>query len=664
MNKAFESIKIGNLTLPNRFIMGSMHLGIEGEEGSAGRMAAFYGKRLDGGVGLIVTGGVAVNEEAKGSKHFFNFNIEKDAQELKNMNDLLKNKGVMCSQLFHAGRYAFDRNCVAPSAIRAPINRYVPKALTEDECWKTVEDFGKSAKLAVECGFGAVEIMGSEGYLINQFFSGVTNHRDDYFGGNPEKRMNMSIEVLRSVIKNVPKGFPVIFRMSGIDLIPGNPSFEEVCALAARLKSEGVSALNIGIGWHESRIPTISQLVPRGAWAKIAKMVKDKTPGIPIIASNRVNSPDTMQRIFDNDEADIISMARPFLADPSIVNKIKTGKASLVNTCIACNQACLDHVFGEKSVSCIVNPEAVNEECYPNAKVNSPKKVVVIGSGPGGLEAAKASANLGHNVVLIEKSDSIGGQLKIAAEIPGKSEFKETIRYFQNELAELGVDIRLNTTCDKDLLDSINPDAIIFATGVKPRNFQIKGLDSIPNGNYVDYITGKFKPGKKVAVIGGGGIGVDVAHKLTEEHDPTLSSYYNRYNIDSYTNAVVQNHKPDREVAVFKRSGKPGAGLGPTTFWALRQELETSGVNFFYGLNYNEVTKSGLKFTMKNGEEMTYDCDSIIHCTGQDEENSLYEACKNLYPEKKIFLVGGAKDARGIDAKRAFSEGLQAAYSI
>ncbi|TGM90200.1 FAD-dependent oxidoreductase [Leptospira licerasiae] len=664
MEKAFLPINIGSFTLPNRFVMGSMHLGLEGKTGTAERMAAFYGKRFEGGVGLIVTGGIGVNEEARGSKHFFNIQNEEHASELSKMNDLLNGKGIMCAQLFHAGRYAFDRNCVGPSAIRAPINRYIPRALTEEECWKTAEDFGIAAKLARETGFGAVEIMGSEGYLINQFFSPVTNHRDDHFGGDPKRRMNMAVEVLRAVVKNLPEGFPIIFRMSGIDLIPGNPTFEEVCDLAQTLKQEGVSALNIGIGWHESRIPTISQLVPRGAWANIAGRIKEKTPGIPIIASNRVNDPITAQRIFDKNQADIISMARPFLADPFIVKKIQSGMSNRINTCIACNQSCLDHAFVDKSVSCLVNPQAVNELEYKIDPAVKSQKVVVIGSGPGGLEAARASASLGHKVILLEKADQLGGQFLLASNIPGKSEFKETIRYFKNELPALGVDIRLNTNCDLKLLEELDPDSIIFATGVKPREFTLPGINTLPVGNYTEYLTGKFKPGKKVAVIGGGGIGVDVAHKLTEENDPDLESYSKKYNIDSYTNTVIQPHKSERDVAIFRRSGKHGAGLGPTTFWALKQELEASGVEFFQGLNYKEITKDGLKITMKNGEEVLYPCDSLILCVGQEKESSLYETYRSLYPQKQIFVIGGAKDSKGIDAERAFLEGLNAAYSI
>ncbi len=664
MERAYQPINIGSSTLPNRFVMGSMHLGLEGKTGTAERMAAFYGKRFEGGVGLIVTGGISVNEEGRGSKHFFNIQKEDHASELQKMNDLLKGRGIMCAQLFHAGRYAFDRNCVGPSAIRAPINRYIPRALTEEECWKTAEDFGIAAKLANETGFGAVEIMGSEGYLINQFFSPVTNQRDDHFGGDSKRRMNMAVEVLRSVIKNLPEGFPIIFRMSGIDLIPGNPTFEEVCILADTLRKEGVSALNIGIGWHESRIPTISQLVPRGAWANIAGRIKEKTHGIPIIASNRVNDPITMQRIFDSNQADIISMARPFLADAFIIKKIQTGMSNRINTCIACNQSCLDHAFVDKSVSCLVNPQAVNEleyEIHSNVK---PQNIVVIGSGPGGLEAARASASLGHKVILLEKADRLGGQFQLASNIPGKSEFKETIRFFTNELPALGVDIRLNTNCDLKLLEELNPDAIIFATGVKPREFTLPGIDILPTGNYTEYLTGEFEPGKKVAVIGGGGIGVDVAHKLTEKNDPTLESYSKKYNIDSYTKASIQNHKSERDVGIFRRTGKHGAGLGPTTFWALKQELEASGVEFFQGLNYKEITKDGLKVVLKNGEEVVYPCDSLILCVGQEKESSLYETYKSLYPQKQIFIIGGAKDSKGIDAERAFQEGLDAAYSI
>lgn len=664
MSTAFEPIQIANLSLPNRFIMGSMHLGLEGEIGTADRMAAFYSRRFDGGVGLIVTGGISVNEEGKGSRTFFNFQDVEHAEELRKMNQLLAGKGTMCAQLFHAGRYAVTRECVAPSAIRAPINRYVPKALSEDECWKTIEDFGKAAKTASEVGFGAVEIMGSEGYLLNQFFSPVTNLREDYFGGDTQRRMNLSIEVLRCVRKNLPEGFPIIFRMSGIDLIPGNPNFEEVVQLANALRDEKVSGLNIGIGWHESRIPTISQLVPRGAWASIASRIKDATPGVPIIASNRVNDPVTMQRIFDTNQADIISMARPFLADPAIVNKIKNGQSERINTCIACNQACLDHAFQERSVSCIVNPEAVNELRFQMNPVKNPQRVVVIGSGPAGLEAARASAVLGHKVSLLEKDSKLGGQFQLASSIPGKSEFKETIRYFSNELSALGVELRMNTAASLGLLEELQADVVIFASGVKPREFNLPGLENLPSGNYTEYLTGKFQPGERVAVIGGGGIGVDVAHKLTEDHDPTFESYEAKYNINSFTNAVIQTHKAKRKVAVFRRNGKHGAGLGPTTFWALKQELEASGVEFYTGLNYKEVTKDGLKVELKNGQEFIYNCDSLLLCVGQEKEVSLYEEYTTKHPKANVILIGGAKEARAIDAKRAFMEGLEAAMSI
>jgi len=664
MQNTFLPARIGNLTLSSPFIMGSMHLGFEGRTGVAERLASFYGRRFDGGVSLIVTGGISVNEVGRGSKHFFNIQNPIHAYELKQMNALLSGKGTMCAQLFHAGRYAADRGCVAPSAIRAPINRYVPKALSENECWETVKDFGLAATIAFESGFGAVEIMGSEGYLLNQFFSGVTNQRDDYFGGDSNRRMNLSIEVLKEVKKNLPEGFPIIFRMSGIDLIPGCPTFEEVSKLASHLQKYGASALNIGIGWHESRIPTISQLVPRGAWARIAGRIKDKLPGIPIIASNRVNDPLAIEHIFKNKLADVISMARPFLADPDIIVKLKQDLSNRINTCIACNQACLDHAFQEKSVSCIVNPEALNEDKFVYSKSSPRLKVVVIGSGPAGLEASRASAKLGHEVILFEKTNSLGGQFRIASTIPGKSEFKETIRYFENELKALGVKMRFNTECTIEILKETNPDRIIFATGVIPRSFQLPGMENLPVGTYVDYLSGKFVPGKKVAVIGGGGIGVDVAHKLTEDQDPTFLSYDEKYNIHSYTNVGIQSHKVTREVAVFRRSGKHGAGLGPTTFWALKQELDSSGVQFFTGLDYKEITKEGLKVQYKNGESFFFSCDSILLCVGQEKENSLAMQYRSLFPSKKVFIIGGAKDASGIDAKRAFLEGLEAAHAL
>ncbi|TGM59904.1 FAD-dependent oxidoreductase [Leptospira adleri] len=663
-SEIFQPIQVGSITLPHRVIMGSMHLGLEGMPMTAERMIAFYGKRFDGGACFITTGGISVNHEGKGSNVFFNFQKEEDCKELSVVANALKPKGIFCAQLFHAGRYAYHRELVAPSALRAPINRFIPKALSEEEAWKTIEDFGDSALKAREVGFGAIEIMGSEGYLVNQFFSPVTNHREDFFGGTPEKRMNFAIEVMKNVRKKVGKDYPVVYRMSGIDLIPGNPTFEEVITLAEKLKEHGADALNIGIGWHESRIPTISMLVPRGAWAKISGKIKERVKDIPIIASNRVNMPETMSRILKNHEADILSMARPFLADPEILKKIKADQEERVNTCIACNQACLDHTFKEQMVSCLVNPSANRELEIGKLKTAEKKHVVVVGSGPGGLESARVSAVRGHKVTVLEASDKIGGQLNLAAQIPGKSEFFETIRYFKNELKTLGVEIQFGHQATLDSILALKPDAVIFATGVKPREFSLPGIEKKKTASYADYLSGKFIPGKKVAVIGGGGIGCDVAHKLTEEEVPTIDSYFHKYNVLSYTKAQIQPETSDRKVSIFRRSGKIGSGLGATTAWALLQELESKEVGFYTSLSYKEVTDKGLVIETKKDGPVTIECDSIILCAGQLSEVSLYEEFKSKVTNIPTFLIGGAKDASGIDAKRAMLEGFEAALTI
>lgn len=473
----FRPIQIGAETIPNRIIMGSMHLGLEGMPHTADRMAAFYGKRFEGGVGLITTGGISVNAEGKGSNIFFDFQKEEDCKELEKVASVLRPMGIFCAQLFHAGRYAYHRELVAPSALRAPINRFIPKELSTEDAWRTIHDFGSSALRAKQVGFRAVEVMASEGYLVNQFFSEVTNKRSDEFGGSPENRRRFAIETMKEVRKQVGPGFPVIVRMSGIDLIPGNPTFEEVITLAKELKEAGADALNIGIGWHESRIPTISQLVPRGAWAKIAGKIKTAVPGIPIIASNRINMPETIIQVLNAGEADIVSMARPFLADAEIVNKIKENQTERVNTCVACNQACLDHTFKEEMVSCLVNPSANRELDWKSLPQAKRQRVVVVGSGPGGMESARVAALRGHEVILLEASGKLGGQLNLAAAIPGKFEFFETIRYFKNELPRLKVDIRLGTKADLKMLDDLKPDAVIFATGVLPRNPNLPGLE-------------------------------------------------------------------------------------------------------------------------------------------------------------------------------------------
>ena len=506
--------------------------------------------------------------------------------------------------------------------------------------------------------------MGSEGYLVNQFLSGVTNHRQDFFGGTPEKRMNFGIEVMKNIRKRVGKDYPVIYRMSGIDLIPGNPTQDETTQFAIRLKEEGADALNIGIGWHESRVPTISMLVPRGAWAKVASHFKKAVSGIPIIASNRVNSPDTILRILKEGEADIVSMARPMLADPDFIQKVYNNQPNRVNTCIACNQACLDHTFKELMVSCLVNPEANRELEFSKLPEPKKSKVVVVGSGPGGMEAARAASLLGHRVTLIEKSSELGGQLNMAAAIPGKFEFKETIRYYKNELSALEVDIRLNTICSLSLLEELNPDSVIFATGVKPRNFSLPGMEKKNVGTYVQFLSGKFQPGKEVVIIGGGGIGCDSAHKLIEGHDPSIEDYFQKYNVHSYTNTVIQDIKPDRKVSILRRSGKIGSGLGQTTGWALLQELKSAGVDFYTSLSYKEVRDEGLVIELKSGEEKVIPCDTILICAGQDRENDLATEYSEKYPNKKIALIGGAKDSSGIDAKRAILEGNLAAREI
>ncbi|HMV76810.1 MAG TPA: FAD-dependent oxidoreductase [Leptospiraceae bacterium] len=663
-SEIFEPIKIGSLVLPHRIIMGSMHLGLEGLPETADRMIAFYGRRFEGGCSFITTGGISVNHAGKGNNVFFNFQKEEDCKELGKVNAGLKNKGILCAQLFHAGRYAYHRDLVGPSAIRAPINRYVPKELTEEEAWNTIEDFGKAAEKARQCGFGAVEIMGSEGYLINQFLSPVTNTRNDFFGGNHEKRMNFGIEVMKKVRQYVGKDYPVVYRMSGIDLIPGNPDFEEVLEFAKKLKENGANALNIGIGWHESRIPTISMLVPRGAWAKIAGRFKSKLPDIPIIASNRVNVPETIQRIIKDKEADMVSMARPMLADPDFVNKVRSNLPGRVNTCIACNQACLDHTFKELMVSCLVNPEANRELEFSRLPRGKKSKVVVVGSGPGGMEAARAASNLGHSVILFEKSSRLGGQLNMASTIPGKFEFKETVRYYKSELNAHEVDVRFNTECTVEILESLNPDAVIFATGVRPREFSLPGLEKKKTGTYLEYLTGKFEPAGNVAVIGGGGIGCDSAHKLLEKHDPTVDDYFAKYNVLSYTDVKMLEIKPERKVSIFRRSGKIGAGLGATTGWALLQELKAAGAEMYTSLTYKEVNDIGLVVELKTGEVKTVECDSILICAGQERENSLAEEYMKRHPEKQVFIIGGAKEASGLDAKRAILEGTMAARKI
>ncbi|WEG11788.1 FAD-dependent oxidoreductase [Pullulanibacillus sp. KACC 23026] len=637
----FKPIKIGSLELPNRVMMGSMHVGLEGVEDGAKALEVFYQTRAkSGGPGLIVTGGVAVIEEGEGGNHFLGFYREEDCEVLRSVvNAVHEVGGRLAAQLFHAGRYAVldpsrGIQAVAPSAIRSPIHRHTPIALTEEGIFRTIEAFAESAKQAQSIGFDALEIMGSEGYLINQFLSPVTNQREDDWGGSFEKRLAFPLAVIREIRRKVGPDYPVIFRMSGIDLIPGSSTDEETLEMAQRFEAAGVDALNIGIGWHESAVPTISTMVPRAGFIDYAQAIKQVVE-IPVVGSNRINDPAVANRLLKEEKCDLVSMARPFLADPELLQKAAAGETDRINTCVACNQACLDHVFEGKPASCLVNPRAGREHHWLLERVSVPRRVGVIGGGVAGLEAARSLASAGHHLTLFEANSRIGGQLLLAKEIPGKEEFAETLRYYETELERLGVSIRLNTEVTEETLSRHGKfDQVVVAVGVTPRIPTIKGIEGPNVMTYAELLSGVKNPGNRVVIIGAGGIGCDVAHYLID--------------------------KGITDIKMLRRNGRMGDGLGKTTKWALLQHLRENGVQFLTQLRYREITSEGIWINRltegRETESLLLKADTIVLAAGQ--ESNAWVASNDLFTK-----IGGARYAGELDAKRAIYEGARLAYT-
>jgi 2,4-dienoyl-CoA reductase (NADPH2) len=640
----FTAKKIGTLELPNRVIMGSMHTGLEGVENGGQALEVFYQTRAKvGGPGLIVTGGIAVTQEGEGGNHFLGFYREEDGVVLKGVTKSVHDVGGrIAAQLFHAGRYAVPEAtgvpAVAPSALRSPIHRHTPEALTSERVLETIEAFANGAKKAMEWGFDAVEIMGSEGYLINQFLSPVTNKRTDEWGGDFERRLAFPLAIIKAIREAVGPFYPVIFRMSGIDLIPGSTTEDETLVSARRFEAAGADALNIGIGWHESAIPTISTLVPRAGFIQYASEIK-KHVNIPVIGSNRINDPFLADQILDDGFCDFVSMARPFLADPDLLQKAKAGEFKRINTCVACNQACLDHIFDGKSVSCLVNPLAGREHRWSLLTTDRPKQVAVIGGGVAGMEAARTLAEAGHMVTLFEAGAEIGGQLLYAKEIPGKGEFAETLRYYKTELERLNVNIKLNTLMTEEaLLEQGSYDQVVVSVGVKPRVPDIPGVNLPHVVLYSELLSGNKPFGENVVIVGAGGIGCDVAHFLIE--------------------------KGVKNITVMRRHGRMGDGLGKTTKWALLQHLHDNKVNYLSELNYKEITEKGIQIEIKdaNGEwvEQFLPADTIVIAAGQVSNPWDLEKVQRHIPT--ITKIGGAKLAGELDAKRAIFEGASLGF--
>lgn len=645
--------------------MGSMHTNLEEIPGGFERAAAFYAERAKGQVGLIVTGGIAPNEEGVVGMGGAKLTNEEEAGHHKVITDAVHHEGgKICLQVLHTGRYAYSTNLVAPSPIQSPITPFKPRALSSEEVYRTIEDYTRCAKLAQQTGYDGVEIMGSEGYLINQFIVKRTNHREDEWGGSYENRVRFPIEIVKKVRKTVGENFIIIYRLSMLDLVEEGSSWEEVVQLARKIEKAGANIINTGIGWHEARVPTIASGVPPGGFAWVTKRLMGEV-SIPLITTNRINMPDIAEKILEDNCADMVSMARPFLADAEIVLKAKEGRPQEINTCIGCNQACLDHTFNLKISSCIVNPRACHETLLNYLPTDKKKKIAVVGAGPAGLAASTIAAERGHEVTLFEASNEIGGQFKLARVIPGKEDYQHTIRYYGEMIKKYGVKLHLNTYASAEVLLSGEFDEIVITTGVHPRAVDFEGHDHEKVVSYIDVLTGKVTVGQKVAIIGAGGIGYDVAEYLAHDNSqvkPSLDikTYMDEWGVDmNYTHPGSLSDHPHpqaspREIYLLKRSGgKHGKDLGRTTGWIHRASLKMKGVTNIGNVTYNKVDDDGLHIAVLDKPQVL-DIDHVVICAGQEPNSDLYESLNSKH--NNVHLIGGAHEAAQLDAKRAIKE--------
>ncbi|MGC6481849.1 MAG: FAD-dependent oxidoreductase [Porticoccaceae bacterium] len=662
-------LDLGFTQLKNRVLMGSMHTGLEESEDGHYRMATFFAERAKGGVGLIVTGGIGPNTEGGTHSACKNLQCQQDINDHQVITDAVhQNGGKICLQILHTGRYAYSPNLVAPSAIKAPINPFIPKALTEGEICKQIDDYVSTAVNAQKAGYDGVEIMGSEGYFLNQFIASRTNKRDDQWGGSYENRIRLPIEVVRQIREAVGENFIIIFRLSMLDLVEGGSSAEEVIQLGKAVEKAGATIISTGIGWHEAKIPTIATKVPRAAFTWVTAKFRQEF-SVPVVASNRINTPEIAEHVLASGDADIVSMARPFLADADFVIKAKEGRADEINTCIACNQACLDHVFQGQTASCLVNPRACHETELIIEPTQQVKTIAVIGAGPAGLAAATTAASRGHKVALFDSASEIGGQFNIAKQIPGKEEFHETLRYFKKQIELHNICLNLDTKVSVDQLNNSDFDEVIVATGITPRMPQIKGIDHPSVLSYIDVIVNKKPLGNRVAIIGAGGIGFDTAEYISHSGQSSslkIEEFMDEWGIDMSLEARggIEGCNPKvqpspREIYLLQRkTSKIGSGLGKTTGWIHRAGLAKKQVKMINGCHYERIDDQGLHMRINDQLEILA-VDNIVICAGQDPLTEITNGLKLPF-----HLIGGADSAKELDAKTAIAQGTKVAASL
>ncbi len=668
----FAPLDLGFTTLKNRVIMGSMHTGLEEAEDGFERMAAYFARRAKGGVALMVTGGFSPNPEGCISENAARLDDEAAVPRHRIVTAAVHDSsGKIALQILHTGRYGYHKNIVSASDLQAPINIYKPKALTEKQILRQIEDFARCAHLAREAGYDGVEIMGSEGYLINQFIAPATNRRTDRWGGSFENRIRFPLAILRQVREAVGADFIIIYRLSMLDLIEDGSTWDQVAALARKVADTGVSIINTGIGWHEARIPTIATMVPRAAFTWVTQRLKDSV-SVPLVTSNRINRPEVAEEVLAAGDADLVSMARPFLADPDFMNKAQQGRSSEINVCIGCNQACLDHIFTNQKVSCLVNPLACRETELAVTPTDAPKRIAVVGAGPAGMAFSATAAKRGHQITLFDRQDRIGGQLNLAVRVPGKEEFAETLSYYRHLLKRLSVTLRLNTEVDTKMLSDSTFDAVVVATGVIPRRLTLPGIDHPKVISYIDAISGARSMGGTVAIIGAGGIGFDTALLVTQSGPSTSldrDRFLEEWGVDTNyrqpgglasSDPVSVGQRP-KVFLLQRKSAKVGASLGKTTGWIHVVTLKKRGVTMINGVTYEKVDDEGLHIRRK-GNAGTIAADTVIVCAGQEPLRTLADGLAG--GPMTVHVIGGADQAAELDAKRAIEQGVRLAISI